>query len=423
MFSVVVALALLAPSQSPADLGPQIRALVRDLDAAQKAVRDDAEKRLIELGTPALASLPEPRPNDSAESALRLNRVRLALLRLKAVHSLEASTVTLHVKEAPLAEVLAEVEKQTGNRLVDYRRQFGQQVDDVHVTLDLDNVPFWKVVDRLATAAGMVPYAFSGEDGLALISATAAAPTLDAGASHVHYAGAFRLKVSRLTLTRELDAPTAQLEVQLEAAWEPRLKPLFVTVATANLRIIDDGGETLNPVNPKLVLEVPPQGRASQVDVTLAVAAPPRKAKQIKRLTGKFDVLLTAEMHTFRFKNLADHKREQQRAAAVVVVLEPTRMINSLLEVPVRIRYENPLNALESHRAWFYKNPAYLESADGAKSTPGSTELARQADDELSLNLMFVDPGDLSTKTFVYQTPADIVSLPIEFEFTDLPLP
>ena len=58
-----------------------------------------------------------------------------------------------------------------------------------------------------------------------------------------------------------------------------------------------------------------------------------------------------------------------------------------------------------------------------AKITPGSTELTRQADNELSLNLMFVDPGDLTLKTFVYQTPADIVALPIEFEFTDLPLP
>jgi hypothetical protein len=423
MCSVVVALALFVPSQSPADLGLQVRLLVRDLDAGQKAVRDDAERRLIELGAPALAVLPESRPGDSAEVALRLNRVRLALLRLKTAHALEASTVSLHVQNAPLAEVLAEIEKQTGNKLIDYRRQFGQQVDDVAVTLDLDRVPFWQAVDKLNAAAGLTTYAFGGEDGLALVARTANEGPADLDRNHVVYCGAFRVKVRRLTTSRNLDAAAGELQVELEAAWEPRLRPLFLTVAAKNLSLFDDADRRLSPTNPDLVLEVPPQGRASQVEVRFTTAAPRREAKSLRRFRGSFDVLLTAEMHTFRFKLLAEHQREQQRAAAVTVVLEPSRKINTLLELPIRIRYENPVNALESHRAWFYKNPAYLESEDGAKTSPGSTELARQSNEELSLNLMFVDPGDLSTKTFVYQTPADIVSLPIEFEFADLPLP
>lgn len=422
MGSTLLLVALTLPLQSADDPAAAVRALVRELDAPQKAARDEAERRLIEFGPAALSILPDLRPNDSAELSLRLNRVRLALLRQKAARSLEASHVSLHVKDAPLADVLAEIERQTGNKLVDYRRQFGQQADDLRVTLELNDQPFWQALDRLNSATGLTTYPFAGEDGLALVVRTAGEPTPDLRA-HVQYVGAFRLHVRRLTTTRDLDAADADLQLELEAAWEPRLRPLFLTVAAAKLQLADDAGRPLAPRNPNLVQEIPPQGRAAQVDVKFTAVAPPRTAKSLQRFAGTLDVLLTAEMHTFRFADLGERKRQEQRAAAVTVTLEPTRMNNQLLEVPVRIRYENPVNALESHRAWFYKNPAYLEAADGRKTSPGSTELARQADDELLLNLMFVDPGDPAAQTFVYQTPADIVSLPIEFEFTDLPLP
>jgi hypothetical protein len=418
---VIAALAL--PLQAADDPAMTVRALVRELDAPQKAARDEAERRLTELGPAALTALPALRSNDSAELSLRLNRVRLALLRQQAAQSLAASRVTLHVKNAKLAEVLADIEKQTGNKLIDYRRQFGQNAaeDDllVSMTLDFDDVPFWRAVDELCAKYGYAIYPFAGEDGLALVRRTDA----DRLPSKVVYAGAFRLRLRRLTVTREPDAADADLQVDLEAAWEPRLRPLFLTVAAAKLRLTDDEGRTLSARNPQLVQEIPPQGRSTQVDVKFTAVAPPRSAQALRTFGGSFDVLLTAEMHTFRFADLSDRRRRAERAAAVTVTLEPTRMVNQLLEVPVRVHYENPVNALESHRAWFYKNPAYLETADGRKTPPGSTELARQSDDELLLNLMFVDPGDPAAQTFIYQTPADIVSLPIEFEFTDLPLP
>lgn len=422
MSSTLLLLALTFPLQTADDPAVSVRSLVRELDAPQKVARDEAERRLIELGPAALGALPELRTNDSAELSVRLNRVRLALLRQKAAQSLAASRVTLRVKDAPLAEVLAEIERQTGNKLVDYRRQFGQQVDDLRATLDLDNVAFWQAIDALNAATGLMTYPFTGEDGLALVLRTAGEPTPDLRA-HVHYSGAFRIRIRRLTTTRDLDADGADLLVELEAAWEPRLRPLFLTVAAAKMRLVDDGGRSLPPRNPNLVQEIPPQGRAAQVDVKFTAVAPPRESKTLRRFGGTFDVLLTAEMHTFRFADLSEPKRREQRAAAVTVTLEPTRLNNQLLEVPVRIRYENPVNALESHRAWFYKNPAYLEAADGGKTSPGSTELGRQSDNELLLNLMFVDPGDPAAQTFVYQTPADIVSLPVEFEFAELPLP
>ena len=414
-----LALVLLLPLQIAPD-GASVRSLVRELDAPQKAVRDAAEQKLIDLGPAVLGMLPRLKQNDSAELALRLDRIRLALLRVRAAANLHGSKVTLAVKDKPLAEVLAEIERQTDDKLIDYRRQFGQQSDDIPVTLDVRDLPFWETIDRLGEVTGLEPYHFAHEDGLALIARTAASPST---AAYVRYDGAFRVQAKKLTISRSLVAANSDLQIELEAAWEPRLRPLFITVRMAKFTAVDDADQTIAPSNPDAVLEIPPQGRASKVDVKLSFAGPPRSVRAVKSLRGTFDVLLPAEMHTFRFEQLGEREKQEQRAAAATVTLDSSKTGNGRVEATLRLRYDRPANALESHRAWFYKNPAFLEGPDGTKIPPGTIELIRQADDELTLRLLFPAPEDVSRHVLVYQTPADLVALPVEFEFRDLPLP
>ncbi|MBA4017191.1 MAG: hypothetical protein C0483_08465 [Pirellula sp.] len=423
---IAVALVAQSPPAGTADAtADQIRALVRELDAPQRAARDDAERRLLELGRAALPHLANLPVGASAEVALRVNRVRATIYREQAASNRAGSRVTLDVKDAALQQVLEDLEKQTGNKLHDFRRQFGQQAGDVRVTLQLDDAPFWQAVDELCAATGLEIYHFAGHDGLALVAATAALP-LDAGAKKpVVYAGAFRLEARRLVASRDASgAAPGELQIVWDTAWEPRLKPLFFTVCAARLSAVDDVGMKLAARNPELVVELPPQGKACRVEMSAAYNLPPeRKAQKLAELKGEIDVLLPAELHTFRFAELDRGDAREERAGAVSVTLERVRASDGTVAVPVRIKYDNAANALESHRAWFYKNPAYLESADGVRTEPGSIELLRQSQNELTLNLIFAPEGDWRGQTLVYGTPADIVVLPIEFAFRDLPLP
>jgi hypothetical protein len=367
---------------------------------------------------PALRFLPEPGAAPSAESAERINRVRKALYRLQVEASIRGSTVSLAVKDASLDQVLDEIRKQTGNHLIDYRRQFGQRAGDDKITLRLDKRPFWPALDELLAAEKLEIYHFSGEDGLAIVTA---------GEEHQHkppvaYSGAFRVEAERLTAVRRLQAQASELQIDLSAAWEPRLKPMFLTASMAKVSATDDAGHPLAVSNPALTVEIPPQGKSCRVEVALNFAAPPRGVKTIARLHGTLDVLLPAEFHEFRFTKL-DGGRQSRDVAAVNVTVERARINNEVLEVPLKLGYENAGQALESHRAWFYKNPAYLESPDGEKIAPGTIELARQSDNEIVLNLLFPVEGDWKKHVLVYRTPADIVTVPVEFEFRDLPLP
>lgn len=408
-------------AQAPAaDAAAQVRAAVRNLDAPQKATRDDAERRLIELGPTTLPLLPAAKASDSAEFTQRLDRIRLALLKAKTQANLHGARVTLDVNAASLAEVMAEIERQTGNKLIDYRRQFGQSAEEIAVTLSLKDAPFWTAVDRLTAAAGLEVYHFAQEDGLALVARTNSAAAVRAPIAD---SGAFRTRIRRLSTSRAFDESQAELQLELDVAWEPRLRPMFFTAAVAALKLVDDAERPIPAANPDLVLELPPQGRASKIDLKLTFVAPPRTAKQLNSVAGEIEVLLPADQHTFRFGNLTDGERQEQRAAAAVVKLDSVRVRADTVETTVRLKYEHPTKALESHRAWFYKNPAFLEDPQGKRTPPGSIELVRQADDELTLRMQFPEAGDAERLTFVYQTPADLVSLPIRFEFTDLPLP
>lgn len=411
-------LAILLALQSPVDPA-DVRSLLRELDAPQKSTRDAAEQKLIELGPAILELLPETRPGQSAELAMRVGRIRLELLKSRAAANLHGAQVKLSVKEKPLGEVLAEIERQTGNKLVDYRRQFGQQADEIPVSFDVD-LPFWEAIDRLNAVTGLEPYHFANESGLALIARTAAEPARE---KFVRYADAFRVEAKKLSATRSLAADEATLVVEFEAAWEPRLRPLFVTVSSAKFTAVDSDDRPIAAANPAGVLEIPPQGRAAKVDVKLNLVAPPRSATTVKRLSGTFEVLIPAEMHAFKFENLGERERQEQRAAACTVALDSSRVGNGRVEAVLRLRYDRPANALESHRAWFYKNPAFLVGPDDSKTPPGTIELVRQAEDELTLRLLFPAPDDVSRHVLLYQTPADLVALPVAFEFRDLPLP
>ena len=139
---------------SAADLPATVGRLVEQLDASQLARRDKAEERLIGLGPAALPLLPPETENLSAEVRLRLQRVRRALQHTAARASLEPTLVTLKADAQPLSEVLAALSRQSGNAIVDYRRQFNQPISDPPVTVDFHKKLFGKRWTRCWTRPG-----------------------------------------------------------------------------------------------------------------------------------------------------------------------------------------------------------------------------------------------------------------------------
>ena len=421
---------LLAPAEEPkADdaLARQVSLLVRQLDARQLTERDEAERKLLALGQGLLPLLPAIGEGTSAEVILRVTRLRHQLLRAQAIAAARPSVVTLRGDDLLLADVLAEISRQTGNPISDDRAAFGQQQKAVRVGAEFDKTPFWQALDNVLDQAGLTLYGFAGQRGAFVINRPSGAGKRAAKAS---YAGMFRLDPLRFDARRDLrNEKLGVLRFVMEVSWEPRLQPFAILQPLADVSAVGSSGESILPVNRQAEPETLIREGFSTTELEIPFALPERGTEKIGVLKGKLLALVPGPLAEFRFGELplgalnARPKAVEQRQGATIVTLDRVRKNNDVWEASVRVRIEAPTTALESHRRWILENQAFFEDAEGNRVEAGGLEQTLHSKDEIGVKYLFDlpdGPGDLS---FVYRTPLVILELPVEYEFRDLRLP
>jgi hypothetical protein len=410
-----------APTAEADELTPVVTRLIRQLDAAEKAKRDGAEADLLKLGTRILPLLPDPAGDDAAvsEVKLRLTRVRTQLEKLRAEEQAGASRITFKGATISLDELIEAFEKQTGNKLIDHREQFGQQGDAKSLKLEFEKAAFWPALDQALDVAGMTVYNFTGEPGLALVSRS---PTQLPRYKRAYYAGAFRIETTEITARRDLRDPQADaLRIHLEAAWEPRLAPIALSQPGDALSVIGDDGKELE-LNPETELDVTINPGDAVATIPLILPLPPRTVNSIAKLRGALAVLLPGPIETFRFEKLQAASKGEQKKGGVKVALDQVRQNNLVWEVRMRLVFENPGKALESHRTWVLQNEAFLLNAAGERVPNVGFETTRQTETEIGVAYLF-DIGDVAGHSFVYKSPAVVIPATVEYELRDIILP
>ncbi len=425
MWACLLLIGATLPGQTAADAGDglnlQVRRLVRQLDDAQRTTREAAERSLIELGPPALDLLPAPSRDTSAEVKDRLERVRKALEAAVAEAAAQPSRVTLQ-GESTLSAALADVQQQTGNRIVDFRQRFGQQPGDPKLSLDFERTPFWPALDSLLDQAGLTVYNFSGEIGALALVARDQNDRKRAGSAV--YQGLFRFEVLRVQAIRELRNPANDsLRLALELTWEPRVSPILLQIPLGELRATDESGRRIEVGSQRANLEVPVENTMPAAEVQLPLVLPDRSIGKIATLQGQLSALLPGRIETFEFANLPDAKSVEQTRAGVTVIVDQVRKNVDVDEVRLTVRFDQARNALESHRNWIYNNDAYFVAPDGQRFEHAGLQAFRQADNEVGVAYMSDRDGGLAGCKFVYKTPALLIQLPVAFELKDIPLP
>src|SRR3954469_16652175 len=120
------------PDADP-QLARQVGRGISQLNDDQAAERDAAEKKLLELAGTSTAGADHflqalPKETDQMPVAVRerLARIRKQVEDRAAKAATAATTITLTAKDMPVTEVIAAIEKQTGNRFIDNREQQGE---------------------------------------------------------------------------------------------------------------------------------------------------------------------------------------------------------------------------------------------------------------------------------------------------------
>jgi hypothetical protein len=411
--------------QTDTDAGDELRyevlRLVRQLDDDLLEKREAAERALIELGPAALEQLPAPTRNTSAEVKVRLDRVRKALEQAAAAAASRPSLVTLS-GQMPLSEALAALEKQTGNRIIDFRGRFGQQRLDPQVSVDFTEVPFWKALDRLLDQAGLTAYNFSGEQGAVALVARNENET--DRSSRATYAGLFRFEGVEIQASRNLRNPTVRsLRFSMEVAWEPRVAPIVLRLPLDEIEAVDQNGDPIAVDSRRSRFEVAVESGIPASEVHLPLALPDRSVKSIASFKGTLTALVPGRVEAFEFEDLENAKSVEQSQADVTVVLDQVRKNVAVYEVRMRARYDRAKSALESHRGWVYNNEAYLVNARGEQVEHSGFQVFRQAEDEVGVAYLFGLEGGLEGYKFVYKTPVSLINMPVDYELKDIPLP
>ena len=312
------------------------------------------------------------------------------------------------------------LQEQTGNRIVDKRKDFGQEADDPSITLQLVDTPFWKALDEILDEAELTTYNYSGEKSATSLIARplGTMPRTDMAA----YSGVFRFEPTQVEAIRDLRNPANRvLKLFVEVTWEPRLTPISLSQSLETLTLTDENGERIDLARGGAIGADINAGMAA-TDLELPLVLPPRDVEKIAAMSGEIAVLVPGRVETFTFDNLGEAKDVEQNKASATVILQSVRKNNAIHEVRMVLRFDKAANALESHRGWVLNNEYYLLDKNGKRIDHAGFQTTRQTTNEVGFAFNFV-VDDIGECQFVYRTPAAVVQKNIPFVLKDIPLP
>lgn len=404
---------------TPSGLRKHVDELLKALDHPQAAERAHAERTLLERGPEVLPFLPPPERIRSVAVREAIARIRIQLERRAARESALASRVSLD-GEHTVHHLLRELYAQTRNRI-----GLAPQVADRgtrSLTVHWEQTPFWEAVDDLARQLDLHPEFDAAQGQVLLQSADSNVRELA-----VQRRGPFRFAVLAAQVRPIVgDDDHRLLRITGRLALEPRLRPLFVHFAAADL-----GVDGLAPWNRNARYELPlgDAGRAAPVQFDFVLPAKDRRATL--DLRGKLQVHLAAATEHIRFDQTALAAGTIRRRGGVSVRLrevafdqqpgEPLRA-----EIKVLVGYDTGGPAFESYRTWVFHNAASLES-----SVPGGPGRVTYSEFDTSLQsngAIGVDyrwdrlTGPASQYEFVYEAPTLLLDLPLDLDVRAIPV-
>lgn len=404
---------------SDAALRDRVNQLVERLDSPKMEARKAAEEGLIKLGPKILPLLPGSTKGESAERTQRLDRVRQALRDAADSTNLGASKITLKAKGMRLTEVMQKLQAQTGNILTDLRESEGAEATNPTLDLEIVDKPFFEALDIIAKQAEVTPNYFTGDGSVGIMAGKPAEKPL------LQYVGPFRIAFKQIGIQRDLQAGMATANAQLEVAWEPRLRPMLLALKADELKIKDDQGKDVaaQVMDESTNVVLRPDNPAAEVNINLA--APERGAKKLASFKVKADVTVPAGLKTFRFPTLAVKEAVTEKQNDISVTLEETEIDEQVWKVNVTLSYPGEGEAFESYRQGLFNNRLWLQKADGSRfEHNGGFSNTASDQGKLGFEYLFVDvPGKLADYGLVYETPSKVLTIPLEFEFKDVPLP
>jgi hypothetical protein len=267
--------------------------------------------------------------------------------------------------------------------------------------------------------AEITPSFFTGDGTIGLM------PGAPPAKGRVVYSGPFRVAFKQFATVRDLQADTATASAQFEVAWEPRLRPMLLKLKADGISVVDDRGKPIEAQVNEESTDAALRPDNPVAEVNLALKSPERAAKSLESIKVSAEITVPAGMRTFRFPTLAVTSPATVTQGDVSVTLEGSEVDEQVWKVNVILAYPGQGPAFESYRQGLFNNRLWLQKADGAKfDHNGGFSNTSTDGGKLGFEYLFVDaPGKPADYGLVYETPSQVKTIPLSFEFKDVPLP
>ena len=403
---------------SLSELRESVDALIEKFDSNSRADRVRAEREMIRLGTRILPLLPPREKLATAAQRATVRRIRIQLERKKARDSVLASTV-MQLQSKDLGSIVKEISQQTGNAIT-VGGFTGQPI-----VLDVDDEPFWPLIDRLGGFFSREPVFSDDGRGLVLkpVAKSATASRL------LGYSGPFRVTAQSGQLRPIFgDESDRLLRIPITIMSEPRLRPLLLKYSAMDVTA-HSGKANLPPMNAGAKYELSMGRGGKQIQRNLEFRIPKTLSNAKVTVHAKMTMLTAAGTEQFAFLDIADAKGVARRRGGVTVSIRKvsfrrTSKTEHAARVRIAVTYDVGGPAFESHQRWMLHNKSELRTAGGKRIIQNSGfDISLELDGAIEVEYRFDGlTNDSGEYRFVYEAPTLLINVPIEFELKDIPI-
>jgi hypothetical protein len=401
---------------------PSIDKLVEQLGSPSFPVRERATKALRERGPEALPAL--RKALQSKDEEVR-KRVEGLIPPLEIEEALLPKRVTLKAKDAPLTQVLQDVEKQTGMKV----QLSAMKRVDPKLTVEAAGVPFWEALDLIGKSAGQGPTIQGYPPALHLDPNARRSP-------FVNVRGPFRLDATWFHEDRDVDLTETKpgsdgwrnrrLTLAVSVLAEPRLTLLKVHSAKVEEAVDSDGHSLLEPADPArdVNLQRPMRGtfrgeHLHSSDVRLRRASETAKTARVIRGTIPVHAILIRKPVVVSNRVTEAGGTTFRAGAETLAITGIQNQGGNNIEVSIRVPYDQSQPQREWHERFHVEDDAgnkYQMNGRGTSSDGRTYNISMYFSAPFN-NKKVGPPTKLIFEDWVVHDHA------IPFEFRDVPLP
>lgn len=414
-----------APEAMPA--AAEVERLIEKMADRNPQTREAAYQALRDLGPESLPAL--RRARDHADPEVR-RRVVLLIETKELAARLAPKRVTLHVHAKPIRDVIAEIAKQTSYK-IEYLNNDAER-DKQGYDYDLENVPFWDVLQRISTDSGLVMLSYYRSDGQITLQAR------DSHEPFVYRDGIFRVSATGFNYNRQIQFGTIpkdggdgqrseRMSLSLQVSIEPRLRMLAVGTPQLTEAVDDKQNSMLLPLEKAPPVFLRHDGYKTLTQNTqLGLAYPDREAQKVKRLRGSIPVtILMEERPDITVDKILDVKKQAFKSETTELIVEDVteEKEGARRTYKLKMKLRDLQKDTEPGVNYALDQRIELQDAKGNKYRSWGYSL-NGGQKEITGTFTFSDFGggiDVPVKLVYYNWVT--VQHHVGFEFKDLPLP